>query len=99
MSNPPHWVHVAPATIGSRIGTHASMTFLHRPGRRDACRLGAGVAQVYSSRDGFIERSCLLFNAGVAFHQSSLTIGDDSPKDRRGTPPPNGRLTIWKGRS
>ena len=31
--------------------------------------------------------------------RSSLTIGRNSLKDRGGTPPPNGRLTIWKDRS
>ena len=45
-----------------------------------------------------IPRSYVIRNTASSF-RSCLTISGVSPNHRGGTPPPNGRLAIWKDRS
>ena len=95
-----NWVYVGFAAIGSWIGAYASMTYPASASRKISGRRLAGIkAAPFVPRAPSFPINLLVRASQDCSHRSSLTTGADSHICSGGTPPPNGRLTIWKGRS
>ena len=90
--------------IGSEYVVQAGETsILKVSSRREAAKLVTDAAELLeqepASRPRIEQPSIPDRPVKPDRRRSSLTIGRDSLNHRGGTPPPNGRLTIWKDRS
>ena len=86
--------------IGSEYVVQAGETsILKVASRREAAKLVTDAAGLLEQVPAPAADDAIHRTRAVKIRRSSLTIGRDSPNHRGGTPPPNGRLTIWKDRS
>ena len=86
--------------IGSEYVVQAGETsILKVSSRREAAKLVTDAAELLQQEPAPSADEAPSIGREAGDPASSLTIGRDSHIDRRGTPPPNGRLTIWKDRS
>ena len=84
--------------IGSEYVVQAGETsILKVSSRREAAKLVTDAAELLQQEPASAADEQPSIGREAA--RSFLTIGRDSLNDRGGTPPPNGRLTIWKDRS